>query len=380
MNLFSRRNALILPLGLAGLGAGCASPTDRMGVPADPSGRADPEMKGLLESFVGLGPRPIETLTPAEARRQPNIANAVQARTIALGRVPTMRPMERVEEITMSIGGRSAMGRLYSPQPASAGPLPVVLYFHGGGWVIANPDVYDSSARAIAAETGAIVIAVRYRQGPEVRFPGAHEDAAIAYSWLAVNAATIGGDPTRLAVAGESAGGNLAINAAIFARDSRLTMPRAIVAVYPVGGTDTETPSYNSFANARPLNKPMVLWFVQNYTNGPQDLQDPRLDIYRRANLRGLPRTILVNAEIDPLADDGTRLADALRAAGVSVNARVYPGVTHEFFGADAVLTKAKDAQAFVGAELKAAFAGAAPMARPAMRPVRPRPRPQPRT
>jgi len=346
----------MLPLGLAAFTAACVQPTPDMSAPADPSGLADPEQRALLETLKKLNPRPIETLTAAEARMQPSYADAVRARALELANSNPQRVIGSQEDITINTSPTPLQARIYRPIPADNRPLPLIVYFHGGGWVIANIDTYDASARALCVEGRALVLAVRYRQGPESRFPTAHDDAAAAYAWAVRNATTLNADPNKIALAGESAGGNLAVTAAIAARDAGLPLPKAIAAIYPVAGTDLNTPSYNQFANAKPLNKPMIEWFVRNYTRGPQDLQDPRLDLIGRANLAGLPPVILVNAQIDPLESDGTRLADKLRTSGVSVNHMVYPGVTHEFFGADAVLTKAREAQRFVGGQLRAAF------------------------
>jgi len=373
MSSLSRRGALALPLGLAALTAACAQRDPMMGMPADPSGRADPEQRALLETLARLGGQPIESLTPAQARLQPSYADAVRARAAELSNTNPGRVIAGFEDITISTLPTPLQARLYRPIVATSGPIPLIVYFHGGGWVIAGIETYDSSARALCRLSEALVLSVHYRQGPEFRFPTAHDDANVAYAWAVQNAAALGADPARIAVAGESAGGNLALNVATFARDTRLPAPRAVAAIYPVGGVDLNTPSYQQFANAKPLNKPMIEWFVRNYTRGPQDLQDPRLDLIGKANLSNLPPVILVNAEIDPLASDGTRLADKLRGAGVVVNHQVYPGVTHEFFGADAVLTRAREAQEYVGGQLKAAFAApaGAPPAPPGRRPAR---------
>ena len=371
MTTVSRRGALLLPLGLAAFTAACVQPPADAVMPADPTGRADPEMRALLESMGRLGIRPFEVLSVTEARRQPSFADAVRARALEIGNVNPQRVIGSQEDMTLSTVPNPLVARLYRPIPANNAPLPLIVYFRGGGWVVSNIDTYDSSARALCVETGALVLSINYRQGPEFRFPAAHDDANVAYAWAVRNAATLNADPNRIVLAGESAGGNLAIDAAIYARDTGLPAPRALALIYPVAGTDLTTPSYNDFTVAKPLSKASIQWFVQNYTRGPQDLQDPRLDVYRRAELAGLPPTVIVNAEIDPLQSDGELLAARLTAAGVPVNRRLYTGVTHEFFGADAVLTKAKDAQSFVGAELRRILASPAAMA-PAQ-PGRPR-------
>lgn len=374
MTTLSRRGALVLPLGLAALTAACVQPPPDAVMPADPTGRADPEMRALLESMARLGARPFEALSVTEARRQPSFADAVRARALEMGNVNPQRVIGSQEDMTLSTLPNPLIARLYRPIPANNAPLPLIVYFHGGGWVVSNIDTYDSSARALCVETGALVLSINYRQGPEFRFPAAHDDANVALVWAIRNAATINADPSRIVLAGESAGGNLAIDAAIYARDSGLPAPRALALIYPVAGTDLTTPSYNDFAVAKPLSKASIQWFVQNYTRSPQDLQDPRLDVYRRANLANLPPTVIVSAEIDPLQSDGELLAAKLTAAGVPVSRRLYPGVTHEFFGADAVLTKAREAQSFVGGELRRILAGPAAMepAARGRRPMRP--------
>ncbi|MBP0492288.1 alpha/beta hydrolase [Roseomonas sp. SG15] len=379
MNNLSRRGALMLPLGLAAFTSACVQPPSGTMMPADPSGRADPEMRALLETLARLNPQPIETLSAADARRQPSLADAVKARALELSNTNPMRVIGSQQDMTLNTVPNPLIARLYRPVVNYSGPVPLIVYFHGGGWVIANIDTYDESARALCVESGAMVLSINYRQGPEVRFPGAHDDANVAYAWAVRNAASINADPNKIAIAGESAGGNLAINAAIYARDAGLPAPKVVASIYPVGGVDLNTPSYQQFANAKPLNKPMIEWFVRNYTRSPQDLQDPRMDLIGKADLSRLPPVILVNAEIDPLADDGVRLERKFRAAGTPVIQRTYPGVTHEFFGADPVLTKAKEAQSFVGAEIRRAFdapalppagpvpRGRQPMRRPAM-------------
>ena len=369
MTMLSRRASLLLPFGLAALSA-CATDVSPM-PPADPTGRADPEMRALLEAFASLNPKPIETLTPAEARRQPTMADAVKARARMMGLPVAPRPIPQVRDITIPGAAGSAgpmTARVYVPQaaPARGQPLPrlpMIVYFHGGGFVIADLDVYDSSPRALAAETGAIVISVHYRQGPENRFPAAHNDAYAAYIWAVQNAAQLGGDLSRVAVVGESAGGNLAINVAMMAREARAPLPVAMGLIYPVAGTDMTTPSYRANAMAKPLNAAMMKWFFDNYgTGAASEKTDPRLNVVGNAELRGLPKAVIVTAEIDPLNSEGKMLGEQLRAAGVQVAERDYMGVTHEFFGVDPqVLSKAGDAQRFVAAELKSAFAAPAP-------------------
>ncbi len=247
------------------------------------------------------------------------------------------------KSITLSTGALSA--RIYTPATGS-GPFPVVVYYHGGGWVIANKEIYDAGARALSKLASAIVISIDYRQGPEHRFPAAHDDAYAAYEWAPANAASLNGDPKRIAIAGESAGGGLAVSTAIMARDKKVQIPLAVVSIYPIAGTDTTTTSYVENADAKPLNGPMMSWFFDN----------PRLNLVA-ANLAGLPATTIINAQIDPLRSDGELLAERLRAAGVPTEQKTFDGVTHEFFGMGAVLDKAVSAEQMAADALKKAFA-----------------------
>jgi len=358
---------MLLPLGLAAFTAACAQSPSEAVLDPDPTGRADPEMRALLESHAQLGARPVEGLTPAQARAQPSMADAVRARALAMQNNNPQRVIGSQEDITLNTLPSPLRARIYRPIPAHNRPLPLIVFFHGGGWVTGGIDAYDATARALCAESEALVLSVEYRQAPEARFPAAQEDANVAWVWAVTNAASLGADPNNVAIAGESAGANLALNAAIYARETGARMPRVMVLIYPVAGTDMNTPSYVQFGNARPLSKASLAWYLQNYTRGPADLQDPRLDVYNRADLTGLPPAIIVNAEIDPLQSDGERLAEKLRVAGVLVQRVVYPGVTHEFFGADAVLGKAREAQRFVGEQVRIAFA-APPAPQPAPR------------
>jgi acetyl esterase/lipase len=213
-------------------------------------------MQAVLDELAALHGKPIETLTPAEARRQPTPADAVKQLLAKQGKPTAPPPGVTLTNRTVPGAAGNLPANIYTP--AGAGPFPVIVYYHGGGWVIANKDVYDGGARALAMMANAVVISADYRQGPEHRFPAAHDDAVAVYEWTLKNAASVKGDPRRVALAGESAGGGLAVATAIAARDKKLQMPRAIVSVYPIAGSDTTTPSYVENATAKPLNRPMM--------------------------------------------------------------------------------------------------------------------------
>ena len=212
-----------------------------------------------------------------------------------------------------------------------------------------------AGARGIAKQAQAIVVSVDYRRAPEHRFPAAWDDALAAYRWALENAASINGIPSKVALAGESAGGNLALATAIAARDAGLQQPAHVVSNYPVTQTSVNTESYLENAIAKPLDRAMVEWFVDKLINSKEDLKDPRLQLID-ADLRGLPPVTLINARIDPLRSDGAKMEDALEDANVPVERREYEGVTHEFFGTAAVVQKARDAQQFAGERLRGSF------------------------
>jgi acetyl esterase/lipase len=221
--------------------------------------------------------------------------------------------------------------------------------------VIATIDTYDGSARALTNAAGAIVMSIEYRKGPENPFPAAHDDAFAAYQWALQNAASIGGDPMRVAVAGESAGGGLAMATALTARERGVRMPVHVLAVYPIADGDTESPSYAENAMAKPLSRPMMQWFFRHYLRSPADAADPRISLVR-ADLRGMPPTTIILAEIDPLRSDGEELAARLRAAGVQTDLHTHQGVTHEFFGMGAVVADARTAVGQAAAGLRRGF------------------------
>lgn len=215
--------------------------------------------------------------------------------------------------------------------------------------------MYSASAKTLADKVGAIVISVGYRLAPEHKFPTAHNDAYAAYQWAIKNAASIKGDPKKISLVGESAGGNLAIATAMKARDAGIMLPASIVAVYPVAGSDTTTASYVKNANAKPLNKAMMVWFVKKYLNNMAEGKDPRINLIV-ANLKGLPPTTVITDEIDPLQSEGMTLVARLKAAGVTTDTKNYDGVTHEFFGMGTVIPEAKDAEMYTVGQLKKAF------------------------
>ncbi len=331
--------------------AGMATPNNGMAAGATTAQAANGEMQAVLDKLASMNPLPLETLTPAEARKQPTPADAANA--VAATKDTTSLPVRSADRTIPGAAG-PIPARVYTPTTGS-GPFPVVVYYHGGGWVIADKNVYDGGARGLSAAAGAVVVSIDYRLAPEHKFPAAHDDAFAAYKWAVANAASINGDPKRVALAGESAGGNLAVATAIAARDGNVQKPVAVISVYPVAQSDTTTASYTTYAAAKPLSRPMMGWFLKHTLSDPSQAKDPRLSLVT-ANLAGLPPVTIINAEIDPLRDDGAMLEEALKKANVEVERRHYDGVTHEFFGMAKVVNEAKEAQAYAGSRLKSAF------------------------
>ena len=315
-------------------------------------------MQAVLNELAALGGKPIEILTPEEARRQPTPADAVMALLKKQGRdtAPTSL-VTGVTSVDREVGGAvgNVPARIYTP--TGAGPFLLIVYFHGGGWAIVDKQVYDGGARALAKLAQAVVVSVDYRRAPEAKFPAAWDDALAAYRWVVTNSTSLKGDNKRVALAGESAGANLALATAIAVPDASLQAPTHVLAVYPVGQTgNLDTASYKDSATAKPLNKAMVTWFVDKLLAKPDDKKDLRLDL-ANAKLAGLPPVTIINAQIDPLREDGAILEAALKKAGVKVERKVYAGMTHEFFGMAAVVKKAADAQMLVGQALRKSFA-----------------------
>lgn len=325
----------------------------------DPDGtkfKADDDMQKVLEALAAKNGKALETLTVEQARQQPTPTDAVKA--VLQEKKKSTDPAELVKGVKTEdrmIPGASGeiAARVYTPE--GKGPFPIVVYFHGGGWVIADKDVYDGGARGLAKEANAVVVSVDYRRAPEAKFPAQHDDALAAYKWVSENAASLNADPRKLALAGESAGGNLAVATAIGAKKAGLPMPLHVVSVYPIAQvTNLDTESYRDSANAKPLNKAMMQWFAEKALPGDAK-KDWRVNLLQ-ADLAGLPAVTIINAQIDPLRSDGEMLEKALTKAKVDVERRVYDGVTHEFFGMAAAVDDAKEAQAYAGKRLKAAF------------------------
>ncbi len=317
--------------------------------------KPDSDMQKVLDALAALNGKPIETLTPAEARKQPTPTDAVKRVLGAKDKQPTPDLGVTTHEITIPGAAGPLAARVYRPENTENQKLPVIVYWHGGGWVIANIDVYDGGPRALAKLAHAVVISCEYRLAPEHKFPAAHDDAFAQYQWVLGNTGAFSGDEAQIAVAGESAGGNLAIAVAMMARDEGIKLPVHMALVYPVAGNNMNTPSYLQNANAKPLNKAMMEWFVGHVFTSKDQTNDPRINLVQ-ADLAGLPSATIVLAEIDPLRSEGETLAKRLKEAGSEVDYKIFDGVTHEFFGMGLVVGGAKSAEKMAASGLKKAF------------------------
>jgi acetyl esterase len=333
----------------------------------DPLTVADRDMQRLLLELDTMGRRPIHRLSVEEARRQPTLLDAARSLSRKEGRRDAI-DMAKVEDRKIPRPAGPLMARVYTPRPDDkseskdraekkpAARTPVILYWHGGGFVLGDVATYDATARVLAKGTGAIVVSAEYRRAPEHAFPAAHDDAVAAYDWVLSNAPSFGGDPSRIAIAGEGAGANLATHVALTARERGTQQPVHQLLVHPIAQASTNTRSYTEWANARPLDRQAMIWCFETVLRSARDRHDSRISLVD-APLRGLPSTTLILAEIDPLWSDGEALYLGLASAGVDVERKTYAGMTHDFFGTGAVVNAARDAEAYAADRLKRALA-----------------------
>lgn len=265
---------------------------------------------------------------------------------------PPRPPVVRVEDL--SIPGRDGPipARLYGPR-AGAAPRPLMLYFHGGGWVVGSLDGYDTTCRRLALKADCVVVSVDYRLAPEHPFPAAVDDAWDATLWCAAEARRLGGDPGRLVVAGDSAGGTLSAVAALMARDAG-GPPIALQAlIYPVVDLTRETPSHVRNASGYMLTTAALRWFYDRYVPDVARRADWRASPLLHPSLAGVAPALVIAAEHDPLADENKAYADRLRAEGVAVEHACFPGMLHPFFTLGGVIDEAAQAEDMIAAAVR---------------------------
>ncbi|MGI6083307.1 MAG: alpha/beta hydrolase [Limnochordia bacterium] len=304
----------------------------------------DPQVKSLLQEMASLGAPPLTSQTPAQARMRP--------------RMPVVgEPVDYVEDRQIPGLGGPLNIRVYRPKRQL--PLPVLVYAHGGGWVLNDLDSHDHVCRALANAAECAVVSVDYRLAPEHRFPAAADDVYATTCWVAENAASFGGDGDRIAVGGDSSGGNLAAVAALMSRDRGKPGICYQLLVYPITDYSFDTPSYEEFAEGYFLTRENMMWFWRHYLGDEADGRHPYASPLRAADLSGLPPAFVITAECDPLRDEGEAYARRLREAGVEVVLKRYEGMIHAFFGHAHKLDGGKEAIREAGSQLARAFAGA---------------------
>ncbi|RZS80001.1 acetyl esterase/lipase [Motilibacter rhizosphaerae] len=329
-------------------------------VGTDASGILDPQAQAIVDAHASFGPLPFEILTPELARKQPGPDAAVKKVMEERG-IEGPEHVGSVEDLRIpdAAGGEQTL-RVYTPAGA-AGPLPVIMWIHGGGWVLFDIDTYDASCRGLCNRTGAIVVSPDYRRAPEAVFPASHDDVLAAYRWVVEHAAQLGGDASRIGIGGESVGGNMAPATILQLLQSGEPLPVAEVCVYPLTTGEQFGESMEDAADGRPLNRPLLSWMAMHAFEGvPEGAKDPRIDLlsWPQETLRQLPPTLVITDERDVLRSQGQQFAEDLRAAGGDVTLLHVDGVMHEFFGAAAVLDKAAEAQQAAADHFTRAFAG----------------------
>ena len=305
----------------------------------------DPQAQAVLDQLAALNLPPNHTVTPSEAR-----ANAKLRPSVPGPEVST------VEGRVIPGPGGDVPVRIYTP--AGAGPFPVLVWFHGGGMVLGDLDTADGTARHLCVGAGCVVVSVDYRLAPEHKFPAAPEDCYAATEWVSKNAASIDVDANRMALGGDSAGGNLATVVALMSRDRGGPSLVFQLVVYPMVDRDFNTESYRSNADGYLLTRDSMIWYWNHYLGAEADTTNPYAVPLQAKDLGRLPSALIITAEYDPLRDEGDAYADRFRAAGVPTVSSRYDGMIHGFFGMSAVLDKGKQAMSEASAALTAAFAG----------------------
>ena len=293
----------------------------------------DPQARTVLDQMAEAGNQSVESLSVEEARQVSAAMAAMQG---------TPEPVALTEDRMLPGPGGNIPVRIYVP--SGRDPLPLLMYFHGGGWVIGDIESSDGLCRTLANAAKCIVASVDYRLAPEHPFPAAADDAYYATQWAAMNASGFGGDPSRIAVCGDSAGGNLAAVVALIARDRSGPAVQFQLLIYPVTDAACATPSYSENAEGYFLTKAAMQWFWNHYVPNDADRNHPYASPLRANNLAGLPPALVITAEFDPLRDEGEQYAERLRAAGTPVQLTRYDGMIHGFFTMSGVIDQGRRA------------------------------------
>ena len=291
-------------------------------------------------------------LTPEQAREQ---------YLLRVAKLAPKEPIFRTTDRSIAGPGSELPIRIYQPREPKAGErLPVLVWLHGGGFVIGNLDTHDSACRMLANQADCLVVAVDYRLAPESKFPAAVDDSMAALRWVALHARELGGDPERIAVGGDSAGGNLAAVCALLARNEGHPRLAFQLLIYPCTAPEPETPSHRKFAEGYVLTRNAITWFYKQYVRSPKEFHDFRFAPLVADDLSNLPPALLMVAGFDPLRDEGVDYAKRMIEAGNRVTLVNYEGMIHGFYLMGAAVDAAKRAIAQSAQALKEAFASAA--------------------
>jgi len=304
----------------------------------------DPQARALLDQFVAIGGQPLSSMPVADAR------HAMEVLASMRGEPPPIR--SAVDRRIPGPAGEIPV-RVYTPNATA--PLPLLVYFHGGGWVLGGLDTHDGVCRALANGAECIVVSVDYRLAPEHKFPAAAEDCYAATRWVAANAAELGGDAQRMAIGGDSAGGNLTAVVALMARDRGGPPLVFQLLIYPVTMAAFDTQSYRDNADGYLLTTADMRWFWNHYLDRANDAANPYASPLM-GTLTGLPPALVITAEFDPLRDEGEQYAHRLEEAGVAARISRYDGMIHGFFGMGHLMDKAKAAVQEACATLRMVF------------------------
>jgi acetyl esterase len=308
----------------------------------------DPDAAAVFKALQEAGRPPYETLSPAEARAYYALARFVTN--------PEPPQLQSVQPLAIPSPAGPIAARVYTPLNLrkTNGLAPCLVFFHGGGWVIGDLDSHDVACRKLADEGQLVVISIDYRLAPEHKFPAAVDDAIAATQWIADHAKQLGIDASRLMVGGDSAGGNLAAVVALSARDGNGPDIAGQVLIYPATDFAMTHPSHREPETSILLTHTVIRWFCDHYLNGPADVGDWRASPARAKTFAGLPPAYVLTAGADPLRDEGDEYAARLKAAGVAVTHRTFPGQFHGFFTMGKLLQQANFAAREIGVWLKA--------------------------
>jgi acetyl esterase/lipase len=306
----------------------------------------DPQAQAFLDQMAASGEPPLISQSVDDARKAILMFGH-------LGGEP--EPVSHVENRRLSGPERAIPVRIYTP--TGSGPFPALVYFHGGGWVVCDLDTHDAVCRSLTNAAGCIVVSVDYRLAPEHKFPAAVEDCYAAMQWVMHNAQLINADPKRIAVGGDSAGGNLAAVVSQMARDRREQAPVFQLLIYPV--TDyyaPGTPSYKQNADGYFLTLEDMIWFWNHYLKGEAEAANPYACPLRAPSLANLPPALVITAEFDPLRDEGEAYAERLVESGVAAELVRYDGMIHGFFSMAGIVDQGRKALALAANRLRSAF------------------------